>query len=189
MTELSSALVDPTACEREQQRPAPRRRTLAASRVLLVDATLNKASRWGAGMLDAAHRVLAGAASCDRVELDPLDVRPGAWWVDAVASGYDAVVIAAGDCITCTSRAARNVVLAERAGIPSALVCTAATEQIARAVGYSLGLPGVRLFPVAESLFGRSRPEIADLVEASLADLARTLTTSDPPPEQEGSPP
>lgn len=187
MTELSSELIDPTACEREQQSPAPRLTSLDASRVLLVDATLNKASRWGAGMLDAANRVLA-AASCDRVELDPLDVRPGAWWVDSVASGHDAVVIAAGDCITCTSRAARNVVLAERAGIPSALVCTAATEQIARAVGFSLGLPGVRLFPVAESLFGRSRPEIADLVEASLADLPRTLTTSDPPPEQEGSP-
>lgn len=183
MTAIPDTLVDPTACEREVRARAPRRSSLAGAPVLLADATLNKASSWGAGMLDAAARMLADNAEvqCERADLDPLDVRPGQLWVDAVASRYDAVVLAAGDCITCTTRAARNVVLAERSGIPGALVCTVATAPIVRAVGRSLGLPDVAFFPVADSLFGRSRAEIADLVVPYVLQLPQTLTSPDGP--------
>ena len=185
MSYLTAGMVDPTACVREEWSSAERLTSLFDVLVLLGDATLNKRSEWGAGMLDAAAGALS-AAQCRRVDIDPLDVRPGQLWVESVAVEYDAVVLAAGDCITCTSRAARNVVLAERAGIPGALVCTAATESVARAVGQSLGLPGVHVLPVPESLFGRSRREVTEIVAPHLAGLAPALTDADAAPSQGG---
>lgn len=169
-------LVDPTACERHNYPLAERSSAEALGSVALMDATLNRASQWGAGMLDAAERVLTSAASrFTRGELNPLDVRPADLWVRPLVESYDALVLAAGDCITCTSRAARNLVMAERAGLPGALICTGSAEGIARAVARGLGIPDLHVIPLDVSLFGRTRDEIASAVIPLLDQLPSAL--------------
>jgi hypothetical protein len=175
-------LVDPTACARESHPLAPRPRPGTARSLVLADGILNRRSLWGAGMLDAAERVLSSRAAprptFDRDELNPLDVRPGELWVRPLLEGHDGLVLAAGDCLTCTSRAARNLAIGERLGLPGALVCTAGAEAIARTVAQGVGLPDLYVLPVEASLFGRTRAEIADLVEPALGGLAAALGLS-----------
>ena len=76
MTLLADDLVDPTAQRTEQRERAPRLAPSSAVTVGLVDGTLNKASLWGQGMLDAAERALSPAltaATFDRISLNPLN--------------------------------------------------------------------------------------------------------------------
>lgn len=179
MSTTDQWLVDPTACEWQPSEPAPRPGSLTGTTVLLVDATLNKASSWGVGMLDAAGAVLtaSGVARFEHESFDPLDVSPGELWVASVIDQCDAVIFSAGDCITCTSRATRNAILAERAGLPAAIVSTSATTGIVRAVSRSLGLPGLAMFEIPDSLFGLSRDAIAETAEKYLGSLPGALSS------------
>lgn len=168
-----TALVDPTATA-HQPRPLAPPLTAPRPRIGLVDGTLNKASRWGQGMLDAAESVLAArlpAARFGRESLNPLENPPPQLWADAMADRYDAVVVTGGDCVTCMSRGVRDAVWAELRGLPAVVVCTAAVDEIVRQVCTTYGMPDLPVCRVWESLFGLPRPEIARLVTPYLDDL------------------
>ena len=171
-------LVDPTAQVR-------RRRPLAAGlspdsdgTILLVDGMLNKAGDWGRGILDAAERVLTPhfpRARFARLDLNPLATTPADLWADATAGRCDAVVVTAGDCITCTSRGARNAIAMEARDVPAAIICTDAVEDVVTAVCEASGTDDMHRVLLHESLFGRSRDDIASIVEPALSHLPAAL--------------
>lgn len=172
-----TVLVDPTASRHRSRPLAPRLRT-ERPRIGLVDGTLNKASLWGQGMLDAAEEVLRAdrpGATFAREPLNPLENPPPELWAEAMAARYDAIVMTGGDCITCMSRGARDAIWAQRRGMPSVVVCTAAVEPIVRQVGTAYGLLDLPVCQVRESLFGLPRDEIARLVRPYLDDLPGAL--------------
>jgi hypothetical protein len=171
-------LIDPTGT-RHYDRPLCPRSLGAEPRIGLVDGTLNKGSHWGQGMLDAAEanlRTRLPGAVFGRVSLNPLDNPPPDLWAASMATRHDALVVVGGDCVTCMSRGIRDAIWAELAGLPSAVVCTAAVEEIVRQVCVTYGMPALHVFRVRESLFGQAREKIAELVTPYIGGLAGALT-------------
>lgn len=174
----STDLVDPVASRHETRALAPRRGRDVETRVGLIDATLNKASLWGAGMLDAAETRLGPLlpqARFVREQMNPLDNPPPDRWAAATAERMDLAVFSAGDCVTCTTRAVRSAIWLEVAGVPSAVVCTAAMTDVVESVCDAYGMPALARFPVASSFFGAGREDIASSTVDALTDLASAV--------------
>jgi len=173
-------LVDPTAARRAARPPADGLEPDARPAVGLVDGMLNKASMWGRGMLDAAAAAIAEvfpqAAFTDE-SLDPLANEPPELWAGAMTARYDALVICAGDCVTCTTRGVRDAIWADSAGTPAAVVCTAAVDDVVRSVCDTFGMPGLRVCHVDASLFGLDRDGIAAATAPFVAHLGTLLRT------------
>jgi hypothetical protein len=94
------ALIDPTAPAAERQAVAERPASLDGARVALIDGMLNPSSNWGQGLLDGVERHLSARyedVSFERVSRPQLMPSPPDVWAEAMADGYTALVIAAGD--------------------------------------------------------------------------------------------
>lgn len=174
----ATALIDPTAARFDRRPPAPGLDPAGSPLVALVDGTLNKASHWGRGMLDAAAAALREAVPGARFgweSLDPLANEPPDLWAAGMTDRYDAVVVSAGDCVTCTTRGVRDAIWVEMAGVPAAVVCTEAVDEIVASVCATFGMPDLRVCRISHSLFGLSREQIAALAAADVADLGAAL--------------
>lgn len=180
-------LIDPTAA---RHRPRPVARGFpagSAPHVGLVDGTLNKASAWGRGMLDAAQAALAATfplATFGEESLDPLANEPPDRWAAGMTARYGGLVVSGGDCVTCMTRGARDAIWVEAAGIPAAVVCTVAVDEVVAQVCAAYGMADLRVCRVRASLFGLSRAEIAAATAPFVADLGRLLlapAAGDPP--------
>lgn len=172
-------LVDPTAPRRAEPAEAAGLSTATTGTIALVDGMLNKGSDWGRGILDAVEsrlRATLPRADFERVDLDPIRPVPPEIWAADVAARCSAVVIAAGDCITCTSRGVQSAIAAERLGLPAVVVTTPAVEEVVRAVCDSRGVDSIRALLVTTSLFGLSRAAIADATAGALEGLVDGLT-------------
>jgi hypothetical protein len=175
---MSVALIDPTAARRRPRPVSPGFPPGAAPHVGLVDGTLNKASRWGRGMLDAAAAALAGTfpgATFGEESLDPLANEPPDRWAAGMTARYGAVLVSAGDCVTCTTRGVRDAIWTETAGTPTAVICTAAVDDVVANVCAAYGMADLRVCRVHASLFGLSREDIAAATAPFVADLGRML--------------
>lgn len=168
-------LVDPRA-DRHRDRARARRHTLAAAtKVVLVDGMLNKAAMWGQGMLDAAEQALRARAphiTFERESTNPLENRLSDEWAREHVGRCDAIVVAAGDCVTCTTRGVRDAIWSEVNDIPAVVVCTAAVVHVARDVCRAYGMPDLAVCPIAKSFFGLSRQQISDLSAAPVAGIS-----------------
>lgn len=185
MTE--AVLVDPTAARHRPRPVSPGLPPGSAPHVGLVDGTLNKASAWGRGMLDAAQAALAATfplATFGAESLDPLANEPPDRWAAGMTARYGAVVVSAGDCVTCTTRGVRDAVWVEAAGTPAVVVYTAAVDEVVAQVCATYGMPGLRACAVHASLFGLPRAEIAAATAPFVADLGRLLLTPGIDPDQ-----
>jgi hypothetical protein len=146
--------------------------------VALVDGTLNKKSAWGKGMLDAVQQSIAAAgwpATFARIDLNPLDNPQPDLWVASVLREIDAMVVVGGDCVTCTTRGVRDAVWANAAGIRSVSVVTSAVADVAAAVCASYGMPDLPILAVRQSLYGKSRDEIAIAVQPDVQRIGDVL--------------
>ena len=97
---MSEELIDPTAPPAEGQPTAARPASLAGARVALVDGMLNPSGNWGQGLLDGVEQHLGErfeGASFARIDRPQLMPNPPDVWAEAMASDYEALVIAAGD--------------------------------------------------------------------------------------------
>jgi hypothetical protein len=167
-------LIDPTPGAQRHRPRAARHPYDGSLPIGLMDGTLNKRSMWGQGMLDAAERVLRAHqpdAVFARHQINPLENPPPDMWADTVARGHAALVIVAGDCVTCTTRGVRDAIFSEAAGVPAAVVCTAAVCDVVTAVCRSYGMPDLPSRYVTESFFGCSRDEIAGITGPFVEDL------------------
>ena len=178
-----ATLVDPTATRYTRRGQAHGLDPRSSPRVGLVDGTLNKASMWGRGMLDAAElaiRERVPNATFGWESLDPLANEPPELWAAGMTARYDALVISAGDCVTCTTRGVRDAIWVETAGVPAAVVCTSAVTDVVRSVCDTFGMPDLRICRVDASLFGLSRAQIAAETAPFVEDLGRVLCTTVP---------
>lgn len=178
MSARPEQLVDPTARVHRRRPPAGGLPSTSTGTILLVDGMLNKASDWGKGILDAAEEALAETyvhASFARLDLDPLTTTPADLWAEAVVDLCDGLVVTAGDCITCTTRGARNALAVDTLGVPAVIVCTAAVEDVVAAVCEAHGAETMIRVLIHESLFGLERDVISRTVRPALDGLADAL--------------
>lgn len=172
-------LVDPTAPRRAEPIEAPGLSPSTTARIALVDGMLNKGSDWGRGILDAAEarlRLMLPSADFERIDLDPIRPLPPDLWASDIADRCQAVVIAAGDCITCTSRGVQSAIAAERLGLPAVVVTTPAVSDVVDSVCASRGVDAIRVLLVTRSLFGLSRDAVASIADEALDGLADGVT-------------
>jgi hypothetical protein len=168
-------LVNPTAKVFSYRDLVPRVLAHHQLQVSLVDGTLNKSSLWGQGMLDAAEASLSSRASLAvfrRIDLNPLDNPQPDLWVAATLGESQIMIVAAGDCITCTTRGVRDAVYANDAGILAVCLVTGAVAEIATAVATRYGLPDLPVVAIRTSLFGKSREEVSRTAAAEMDSLA-----------------
>lgn len=175
----AATLVDPTAPRAHSPAEAPGLSLTSNGSIALVDGMLHKASDWGRGILDACEGLLresARHAKFERVDLDPIRPIPPELWAGDVGGRSAAVVIAAGDCITCTARSVQSAIATERRGVPAVIVTTPAVVSMVDAVCATFAADAIRVLLVTTSLFGRSRAEIAEIAARDLGGLTVALT-------------
>lgn len=171
-------LIDPTATRHAPRAAAPALRA-EHPRIALVDGMLNKRGMWGQGILDAVEehlRVQLKGAVFGRESINPLNPEAPDRWSAAIQDRYDAVVVAAGDCVTCTTRGVRVAIATEELDVPAVLVCTEAVLETVQGAAEVNRLPSLRRVPVTTSLFGRSREEIAAVVRDDVESVVNALT-------------
>jgi hypothetical protein len=171
-------LIDPTAPRAHAPAEAPGLDAASTGTIALVDGMLHKASDWGRGILDACEqriRTIAPGAAYERVDLDPIRPVPPELWANDVGARSSAVVIAAGDCITCTARSVQSAIATERLGIPAVIVTTPAVVSMVDAVCATFGAEAVRVLLIETSLFGRSREDIARIAATHIEGLRDAL--------------
>jgi hypothetical protein len=180
-TDAVATLVDPTADRHRARATAPPLQPDAAPHVGLVDGTLNKASLWGQGMLDAAADAIARRiprATFGRESLDPLANDPPDRWSAAMADRYDGIVVVGGDCLTCITRGVRDAIWFDGLGKPAGVLCTAAVDEIVASVCATFGMSALRVARVETSLFGLDRATIANECQPAAEQLADALLAS-----------
>ncbi|MFY9304992.1 MAG: hypothetical protein WAO31_05800 [Rhodoluna sp.] len=173
-------LVNPTARVFTYRDLAPRVPAHRQLQIALVDGTLNKSSLWGQGMLDAAENSLSNRAPLAvfrRIDLNPLDNPQPDLWVAATLGGSQIMIVAAGDCITCTTRGVRDAVYANDVGILAVCLVTGAVAEIAIAVATRYGLPDLPVVAIRTSLFGKSRDEVASTAAEEIGSLVDQVFT------------
>lgn len=175
---LTEMLVDPTAPRAHTRTEAPGLSSATTGTIALVDGMLHKASDWGRGILDACEVRLRGitpTATYERIDLDPIRPVPPELWAGDVGARSAAVVITAGDCITCTARSVQSAIATERLGVPAVIVTTPAVVSMVDAVCATFGADSVRVLLIRTSLFGRTRADIASVVAPDLDGIAAAL--------------
>ena len=155
------SLVSPFASASTPRPPAPRW-SGEAGLVMLSDSMLNSRAGWGTGILAAVADVIgefsprATVQAISRPQIG--DHQPHEFVRHLVESAVAALVVTAGDCATCTSRALRECVLAEAAGIPATCVIPYALEDIVQATIEAWGRPDLQVAWLDKPLF-QWRPE------------------------------
>jgi hypothetical protein len=175
-------LIDPTAPRAHAPAEAPGMDPSSTGTIALVDGMLHKASDWGRGILDACEqqlRIVVPGAAYERVDLDPIRPVPPELWANDVGRRSTAVVIAAGDCITCTARSVQSAIATERLGIPAVIITTPAVVSMVDAVCATFGAQAVRVLLIETSLFGRSRKEIGQIAATYIEGLRAALLRGD----------
>ena len=87
------------------------------------------------------------------------------------------MIVAAGDCITCTTRGVRDAVYANDVGILAVCLVTGAVAEIATAVATRYGLPDLPVVAIRTSLFGKSREEVASTAAEEIGSLVDQVFT------------
>lgn len=143
--------------------PASTPRTAAArwsgesGTIVLSDSMLNTNAGWGTGILSTLAQVFrdrSPLAKIERVSRPQIgDHRPQEWVDGLVDQGVVGLIVTAGDCATCTSRALRECVLAESTGIPATGVIPAALREISAATLQAWGRPDLDIAWMDRPLF------------------------------------
>lgn len=105
------------------------------------------------------------------------DHRPHEWIEHLVAENVAAVVVTAGDCATCTSRALRECILAEEAGIPATAVIPQGLSQIIHATLNAWGRPDLRVATFQTPLFALKRAEFPEVMRPTAYEVVEILTS------------
>lgn len=154
-------LISPRPAASTPREPAPRWDGMTG-KVTLSDSMISANAGWGSGILRtvAATFVLSSASlTIEEVRRPQIgEHRPHEWVEHLHQGGVDALVVTAGDCATCTSRAIRECVLAESVGIASTAVVPVALTDICDATLSAWGRADLEIAYLDEPLF-RWRPE------------------------------
>jgi hypothetical protein len=154
-------LVSPLAAETTPRSAAPRWSGESGT-IMLSDSMLNGSAGWGRGILSSVEKVIgefSPQASIETINRPQIgDHRPHEFVEHLCETMVSGLVVTAGDCATCTSRALRECVLAEESGIAATGVIPSALNEIARATLISWGRPDLQIAWLETPLF-QLRPE------------------------------
>lgn len=174
-------LVSPVAREATRRTAAPRW-SGESGKIMLSDSMLNTSAGWGAGIVTAVSEVFrdrsprAEIHTASRPQIG--DHRPHEWVEELQALGVVGLVVTAGDCATCTSRALRECVLAESAGIPATGVIPAALTEIVAATLESWGRADLPVAWMDKPLFQWRADTLGDSARPSAQRAWDILTGS-----------
>jgi hypothetical protein len=161
-----------------QRRNAPRWNGRSGV-VVLSDSMLNVKAGLGELILDT----IAATFTTDGIALDRIrrpqigDHRPQEWINHLVARRVSALVVTAGDCATCTSRALRECVLAEHSGIPATAVVPVGLNEIIHATLEAWGRPCLKVATFDTPLFAIKRSDFPDVMQKAAKHVKVLLTS------------
>ncbi len=172
-------LVPPTAARVGKRRSAPRWNDHSGL-VVLSDSMLNVNAGWGGLILDTVAAVFpVEGVVLDRISRPQIgDHRPQEWVDHLVEQGVSALVVAAGDCATCTSRALRECILAEHSGIPSTAVVPAGLSDIVHATLNAWGRPDLRVATFNRPLFALKKADFPGVMQSTAEQVRGILTAT-----------
>lgn len=149
-------LVSPMATQ-STQRTAAARWSGSSGTIMLSDSMLNTNAGWGSGILTTVADVLAERSPVATIHMVSRpqigDHLPHEFIKQLVNLHVSGLVVTAGDCATCTSRALRECVLAEVAGIPATAVVPSPLTDIAAATLAAWGRPDLQVAWMDKPLF------------------------------------
>jgi hypothetical protein len=172
-------LVSPLATHRAARKPAPRAGTLSGH-IVLSDSMLNINAGWGELIIDSIVRELPQAGiEIERINRPQIgDHRPQEWVDRLVEQGVSALIVTAGDCATCTSRALRECILAEDAGIPATAIVPAGLQEIIEATLDAWGRPDLQVALFDTPLFALKKNDFPGVMTSSAQHAISILTQS-----------
>lgn len=172
-------LVSPTAARMRKRRGAPRWNGLSGL-LVLSDSMLNVNAGWGKLILDSVVAALpAEGVTLDQIRRPQIgDHRPQEWIDHLVEQGISALVVTAGDCATCTSRALRECILAEQSGIPATAVVPIGLSEIIEATLTAWSRPDLRVATFDAPLFSLKQNDFPDVMQAAAQEAIAILTGS-----------
>jgi hypothetical protein len=154
---------------------------------VLSDSMLNISAGWGDLIMDSvadaiiesiSGSALPVAVSLERIRRPQIgDHRPHEWIEHLVAENVAAVVVIAGDCATCTSRALRECILAEEAGIPATAVVPQGLSEIIHATLQSWGRSDLRFATFDTPLFALKRTDFPEVMQSTAYEVVEILTS------------
>ena len=179
-TELTiDDLVSPLAAQATPRSAAPRWSGDSGT-IMLSDSMLNCSAGWGRGILSSVAQAIhefsphASIKTISRPQIG--DHRAHEFVGHLRETKVSGLVVTAGDCATCTSRALRECVLAEESGIAATGVIPSALTEIARATLISWGRPDLHIAWLDTPLF-QLRPEtLGDSVQPASGQVWHILT-------------
>lgn len=172
-------LVSPLAADTTPRSPAPRW-SGQSGMIMLSDSMLNGSAGWGRGILTSVRAVigelspLAAIETISRPQIG--DHRPHEFIERLIEARVSSLVVTAGDCATCTSRALRECVLAEEAGIAATGVIPSALSEISHATLVSWGRPDLQIAWMDTPLFQLRTDSLAASVRPASVKAWHILT-------------
>jgi hypothetical protein len=172
-------LVSPLATHRAARTSAPRARTLSGH-IVLSDSMLNINAGWGELIIDSVVLALPKTGiHIERICRPQIgDHRPQEWIDRLVEQGVSALIVSAGDCATCTSRALRECILAEDAGIPATAIVPAGLQEIIEATLDAWGRPDLQVALFDTPLFALKKEDFPNVMTSSAQHAISILTQS-----------
>jgi hypothetical protein len=179
-------LISPTSAHQSIRQSAVHSPELSGQ-IVLSDSMLNVNAGWGDLILDsvtnAIHESVSGSAPPKSVSVERIrrpqigDHRPHEWIDRLVAENVTALVVTAGDCATCTSRALRECILAEEAGIPATAVVPQGLSEIIHATLQAWGRPDLRIATFQTPLFALKRADFPEVMRSTAREVITILTS------------
>lgn len=181
-----SDLVSPMAASQSTRRSAARLAQLSGE-IVLSDSMLNINAGWGDLILDSVEEAILeadvsaaaqGSVSITRIRRPQIGEHRPHEWIDRLsAENVAAVVVTAGDCATCTSRAVRECILAEEAGIPATAVVPQGLNEIIHATLHAWGRPGLRVATFQTPIFALKRAGFPGAMQSTAREVVAILTS------------
>lgn len=179
----NSDLISPMAAHQSPRQLAPRLSEISGT-IVLSDSMLNVNAGWGELILNTVEDTLTHARrsptstlTIERISRPQIgDHRPHEWIDQLLQQEITGVVVTAGDCATCTSRALRECILAEEAGIPATAVVPEGLREIIDATLHTWGRPDLVVATFPTPLFALKRSDFPEAMEATAARVVEILT-------------
>ena len=177
----NSDLISPLAARQSPRERAPRLTEISGT-IVLSDSMLNVNAGWGDLILDTVTETLTQSSSTSTVEIQRIsrpqigDHRPHEWITQLLQQKITAVVVTAGDCATCTSRALRECIMAEEAGIPATAGVPEGLREIIEATLHTWGRPDLDVATFPTPLFALKRTDFPEVMQPTAARVVEILT-------------
>jgi hypothetical protein len=180
---MPNAILDPTGQQDRALRGgafalAPRRGDLAGARVGLLintkrnaDLFLHEVGR----LLREEHGAASVLARTKMAFAQPVseDI------LKELVSECDVVVTGVGDCGSCSASAVTDGIMLERAGIPTAVICSDAFSASADAIAGLRGVPGYRYLTTRHPMAVLTPDEVRDRARQLLPQVVSMLTADE----------